>query len=198
MRRLHTTAPRCPHDRTVHVVAHHGAGPAERLTICRDCYRVPGPYATSRWVHQDEAVTLGAHLTPWPSDPGAAACFKAPAFMGDPDPPMLVPTVDPAALPFDRDAKVGGRVAFLASLGFLQWIEGVVVAVGEDGNGARGIVALTTQGLTLRGSERVYAGWAGGLPFWGVDFFGDEDRLAEVVAAHRAAYPVELVAAVTG
>lgn len=195
MTRASPAAPTCAHSFTVEVMAHLVPGkPTHRLTICRNCHRVPGLFATSRWKPQDDEPVLGAHLTPWMFDAGAAKCFKVPQFMGDKDPPMLIPTVDSQAIPFDCNARVGDRVAFLASIGLLQWIEGRVVFIGTTDAGwfgTRGIVATTEQGLVLRGSAQV-----GGSPacaYWGLDFIGDEEHLAEIISIHREAYPAEVL-----
>lgn len=196
MRRLYTATPPCPHGNVLSVVAYAGEGAkAERLTVCRDCYRTRGPHG-GRWTLQDDAPAYGSRLMPWPDHAAREACFEAPAFDDDPDPPFLLPLIDPAWLPFNRDAAVGERVAFLVSFGRPRWIEARVVWVGDDANGQRGIVALTEQGLTLRGNECTYVGLAGGLPFWAVSFFGDEERLNEVLANHRRLYPLAALAAV--
>ena len=191
MRRLHEAAAKCPHESVVRVTAYAGeCATAERLTICRDCHRVPGPFTTSRWKMQDDEPAHGARLMPWMWDAKATACFKVPTFLGDTDPPFLIPTVHPNAFPFVRDVRIGDHAAFLASVGLQQWIEGRVVFTGDNADGVRGIVATTTQGLTLRGNEREPSGHSGGRSYWGSDFIGDEERLDEIIAIHREAFPI--------
>ena len=183
-----TTEPSCAHAFTVETMAHLvPGGMSHRLSICQACHRVSGRFTTFRWKMQDDKPAVGAHLAPWMWDAGAASCFKVPAFLGDRDPPMLIPTVDPGELPFVRDVQIGDRVAVLASIGLLQWIEGRVVFVGDNLAGVRGIVTTTTQGLTLRGNERTIAGIGA---VWGLTFLGEENQLDKILALHREAFPI--------
>ncbi len=180
--------PTCEHKSTVSVVESGSVrGKRAPTTICRDCHAMKR-HLVDRWVKQP-TPTMGAAMMPivWgpriPSD-----CFEVPAF--DNEPPFLLPTV-PAA--FARDLVVGQRAAFLGSYCRRQWIEGTVRWIGENEHGERGFVATTEQGLTLRGNEGAYSKSWGGGEFWGVNFFGGEVELAEIIAIQRAQYPREVV-----
>ena len=106
------------------------------------------------------------------------------------EPPFLIPTV-PAA--FEPDLVVGQRAAFLVKDHPRQFISAKVVYFGENKRGERGYVALTEQGLTVRGWEGVYPRSGGGTEtFWDACIFGLQDRLVRSAMAHRRKYPRDI------
>ena len=106
------------------------------------------------------------------------------------EPPFLIPTV-PAA--FEPDLVVGQRAAFLVYDHPRQFISAKVVCFGENKRGERGYVALTEQGLTVRGWKGVYPLSAGGTEtFWHACILGLESRLVRTIASHRQKYPREV------
>ena len=106
------------------------------------------------------------------------------------EPPFLIPTV-PAA--FEPHLVVGQLAAFLVYAHPRQFISAKVVYFGENQRGERGYVALTEQGITVRGWTGVYPRSGGGTEtFWDVCIFGLETRLVRSVAAHRRKYPREV------
>jgi len=182
----------CEHRNTVSVVE-RGSARRKRTppTICRTCHAIKRDL-TGRWTQQSAAPAVGAAMMPIvPADCIPAGCCIIPYFDSAYAPPFLVPTV-PAA--FEPDLVVGQRATFLVSYQRRQWISAKVVWVGEDESGERGYVALTEQGVTLRGWKAVYPRSSGVESFWSVTFYGPEDDLAASVAAHRAICPRELTA----
>ncbi len=108
------------------------------------------------------------------------------------EPPFLIPTV-PAA--FEPDLVVGQRAAFLVYDHPRQFISAKVVCFGENKRGERGYVALTDQGVTVRGCKGVYPLRGGGkktATFWHASKFGLEAVLPRTVASHRQKYPRKL------
>ena len=108
----------------------------------------------------------------------------------DGEPPFLFPTV-PAA--FEPDRVVGQHAAFLVEYPRRKFISAKVVYFGEEEHGERGYVALTEQGLTVRGCKGVYPRSGGGTEtFWDACIFGLEARLVRSAMAHRRKYPREV------
>ena len=108
------------------------------------------------------------------------------------EPPFLIPTV-PAA--FEPDLVVGQHAAFLVYDHPRQFISAKVVYFGENKHGERGYVALTDQGVTVRGCKGVYPLRGGGkktATFWHASKFGLEGVLPRTVASHRQKYPRKL------
>ena len=106
------------------------------------------------------------------------------------EPPFLIPTV-PAA--FEPALVVGQRAGFLVKDRRRHFISAKVVCFGENKRGERGYVALTEQGITVRGWTGVYPRSCGGTEtFWDVCIVGLEARLVRTVAAHRTKYPREV------
>jgi hypothetical protein len=106
------------------------------------------------------------------------------------EPPFLIPTV-PAA--FEPDLVVGQRAAFLVQDHRRHFISAKVVYFGENRHGERGYVALTEQGITVRGWKGVHPLSGGGTEaFWDACIFGLEAHLVRNVTAHRRKYACEV------
>ena len=178
----------CEHKSTVSVVESGSArGMRAPTTICRTCHAMKR-YLATRWRKQRATPAVGAAMMPIvPADCVPADCCILPWF--DSEPPFLVPTV-PAA--FEPDLIVGQRAAFLVKYHRRQFISAKVVWFGENERGERGYVALTEQGVTLRGWEGVYPLSCGVESFWNACFFGLEAELARIVAIQRTKYPREV------
>jgi hypothetical protein len=176
----------CNHTSTVSV-AERGAGRRRGgpTTICRTCHAMKRHFST-RWRKQSATPAEGAAMMPFVPHNGIPAdcCIVK---WNDSEPPFLIPTV-PAG--FEPELVVGQRAAFLVYDHPRQFISAKVVYFGENKRGERGYVALTEQGLTVRGSKGVHPLSGGGTETsWDACIFGLEAHLARNVAAHRQKYP---------
>ena len=156
--------------------------------ICRTCHALKR-YVSTRWRKQSATPAVGAAMMPFLPDNAIPADWIIVTWLAS-EPPFLIPTV-PAA--FEPHLVVGQRAAFLVKSHPRQFIAAKVVYFGENKHGERGYVALTEQGLTVRGWTGVYPRSGGGTEtFWDVCIFGLEARLVRNVAAHRRKYPREV------
>jgi hypothetical protein len=178
----------CNHTSTVSVVERGSGQRILGTTICRTCHAVKRRFST-RWRKQSATPVEGAAMMPFLPDndiPAGWCIVKSTAS----EPPFLIPTV-PAA--FEPDLVVGQRAAFLVYDHPRQFISAKVVCFGENKRGERGYVALTEQGLTVRGSKGVHPLSCGGTgTFWDARTFGLEAHLVRTVAVHRGKYPREV------
>jgi hypothetical protein len=175
----------CNHTSTVRVVERGSGRRIGGTTICRTCHAMKR-YLSMGWRKQSATPAVGAAMMPFILDNGIPAdcCIVK---WNDSEPPFLIPTV-PAA--FEPNLVAGQRAAFLVKDLPRQFISAKVVYFGENKRGERGYVALTEQGLTVRGWKGVYPLSGGGTEtFWDACIFGLEAHLARNVAAHRQKYP---------
>ena len=176
----------CHHPSIVRVVergsGHRWGGPT---TICRTCHTMKR-YFSTRWRKQSATPAVGAAMMPFLPDNGIPADWSI-VKRNASEPPFLIPTV-PAA--FEPDLVVGQRTAFLVKDLPRQFISAKVVYFGENKRGERGYVALTEQGLTVRGWKGVHPLSGGGTETsWDACIFGLEAHLVRNVAVHRGKYP---------
>ena len=179
----------CNHTSTVRVVergsGHRRGGPT---TICRTCHALKR-YFSTRWRKQSATPAVGAAMMPFIPDNGIPA-DRFIVKLKDSEPPFLIPTVSAA---FEPDLVVGQRAAFLVYDHPRQFISAKVLYFGENKSGERGYVALTEQGVTVRGWQGVHPRSCGGTEtFWDACIFGRETHLVRSVMAHRRKYPREV------
>jgi hypothetical protein len=180
----------CNHTSIVRVVergsGHSMGGPT---MICRTCHALKR-YFSTRWRKQSATPAVGAAMMPFLPHNDIPADWCIVKLVAS-QPPFLIPTV-PAA--FEPDLVVGQRAAFLVTDHPRQFISAKVVYFGENKRGERGYVALTEQGLTVRGCKGVYPRSDGGPEtFWDACTFGLEAHLARNIAAHRQKYPRQIL-----
>ena len=179
----------CNHTSTVGVVergsGHRMGGPT---TICRTCHAMKRYFGT-RWRKQSATPAVGAAMMPFLPANGVPADCCIVEWLAS-EPPFLIPTVLAA---FEPELVVGQRAAFLVKDHRRHFISAQVVYFGENKHGERGYVALTEQGVTVRGWKGVYPLSCGGTEtFWDVCTFGLEAHLVRNVTAHRRKYPREV------
>jgi hypothetical protein len=175
----------CNHTCTVRVVERGSGQRILGTTICRTCHAVKRRFSTG-WRKQSATPVEGASMMPFlpHNDIPADWCIVP---WNDSEPPFLIPTV-PAA--FEPDLVVGQRAAFLVYDHPRQFISAKVVYFGENKRGERGYVALTEQGLTVRGWKGDHPLSCGGTgTFWDARTFGLEAHLVRNVAVYRGKYP---------
>ena len=179
----------CNHTSTVRVVERI---PGQRMggptTVCRTCHALKR-YVSTRWRKQSTTPAEGAAMMPFLADNGLPADHFILKVVAS-QPPFLIPTV-PAA--FEPDLVVGQYAAFLINNHPRHFIAAKVLYFGENRRGERGYLALTEQGVTVRGWKGVHPRSAGGTDtFWDACIFELETRLVRSVAAHRRTYPREV------
>ncbi len=156
--------------------------------ICRTCHALKW-HSSTRWREQTTTPAVGAAMMPFLPDNALPADWCIVTWLAS-EPPLLIPTV-PAA--FEPDLVVGQRATFLVKSHRRQFISAKVAYFGENEHGERGYVALTEQGITVRGWTGVYPRSGGGTEsFWDVCIFGLEAHLVQTVASHRRKYPREV------